>query len=104
MYTESYGICLSLSDLLCLVGESLVASMLLQMALFHSFLWLSSIPILVYSTGNSIQSPGINHNGEEYKKKNCVCVCAHVCVCLGHFAAQQKLAQYCKSTLIKNTC
>jgi len=33
----SYGICLSLSDLLHLVWESLVPSMLLQMALFYSF-------------------------------------------------------------------
>ena len=33
----SYGISLSLSDLLCLVWWSLGPSMLLQMALFHSF-------------------------------------------------------------------
>ena len=39
----SYGICLSLSDLLHLVWWSLVASLLLQMALFCSFLWLSSV-------------------------------------------------------------
>ena len=39
----SYGICLSLSDLLHLIWYSLVASTLLQMALFHSFWWLSSI-------------------------------------------------------------
>ena len=24
---------------------------------------------LLYSTGNHIQSPGINHNGKEYKKE-----------------------------------
>ena len=26
---------------------------------------------LLYSTGNYIQSPGINHNGKEYKKRMC---------------------------------
>ena len=36
---------LCFSDLLHLVWKSLVASMLLQMALFHSFLWLSSSPL-----------------------------------------------------------
>ena len=37
----------SLSDLLHLVTVSLGPCMLLQMALFHSFLWLSSIPLCV---------------------------------------------------------
>ena len=46
----SYGTCFSISDLLHLVWESLVPSMLLQMALFCSFLWLSSIPLCIYST------------------------------------------------------
>ena len=40
----SYGICLSLSDLLHLVCSSLGSSMLLPMEFFHSFLWPSSIP------------------------------------------------------------
>ena len=39
----SYGICLS--DSLHLIGESLVAFVLLQKALVHSFLWLGSIRI-----------------------------------------------------------
>ena len=43
----SYGICLSLSDLLHLVWESLVVSMLLQMALLCNFLWLISIPLCI---------------------------------------------------------
>ena len=43
----SYGICLSLSDLIHLVMISLIASMLLQVELFYSFLWLSSIPLCV---------------------------------------------------------
>ena len=33
--------------------------------------------VLLYSTENYIQHPGINHNGKEYEKE-CVCVC--VCV------------------------
>ena len=47
-----YDICLSLSDLFHLVWLALGSSMLLQMALFHSFfysfLWLSSIPLYIY--------------------------------------------------------
>ena len=53
----SYGICLSISDLLHLVRQCLVASMLLQMIVFYSFLWLSSILLCVY-----------------------ICVCVCVCV------------------------
>ena len=30
--------------------------------------------VLLYSTGNYIQSPGINHNGKEYKKNVYMCV------------------------------
>ena len=29
--------------------------------------------VLLYSTGEYIQYPGINHNGEEYKKE-CICM------------------------------
>ena len=43
---DSYVVCLSLSDLLHSVRESLVPSMLQQVALLCSFLWLSSIPHL----------------------------------------------------------
>ena len=39
----SYGLCLSLSDLLHLALSSLGPSVLLQMASFHSILWLSII-------------------------------------------------------------
>ena len=35
--------------------------------------------VLLYSTGNYIQYPVINHNGREYEKE-CVCVCVCVCV------------------------
>ena len=39
--------------------------------------WIKSKGLL-YSTGNYIQYPVINHNGKEYAE--CVCVC--VCVCI----------------------
>ena len=36
--------------------------------------------VLMYSTGNYIQSPGINHNGKEYKKKNVyMCITESLC-------------------------
>ena len=47
---KAYDICLFLSDLLHLVWQSLGPSMLLQMALFNSFLWLSSIPLYIFSS------------------------------------------------------
>ena len=43
---------LSLSNLLHLVWSSLGPSMLLQMALFHSFLWLSHIPLYICTTSS----------------------------------------------------
>ena len=52
MAVISYGICFSLCDLLCLVRWSPGPSMLLQMALFHSFLWLSNIPLYVCTTSS----------------------------------------------------
>ena len=45
-----WGIYLSLSDLLHLVWQSLDPSMLLGMAFFHSFLWLSNIPLYFWTT------------------------------------------------------
>ena len=45
-----YGICLSLYDLLHSLGPSLGPSVLLQMALCHSFLQLGSIPLYVHIT------------------------------------------------------
>ena len=35
--------------------------------------WINN-KVLLYSTGNYIQSPGINHNGKEYKKRMYICV------------------------------
>ena len=52
-YVISCGICLSRLDLLHSVWESLVPSMLLQMALFCSFLWLNSIPLCICTTSSS---------------------------------------------------
>ena len=46
----SCGICLYLSDLLHLVWESLVTSVLLQKPLFCYFFWLSSIPLCICTT------------------------------------------------------
>ena len=43
----SYSICLSLPDLFYLPQCPPSPSMLLQMAKFHSFLWLTSIPLCV---------------------------------------------------------
>ena len=45
-----HDICLSLSDFLHLVWQSLVLSMLLQMALFHYFLWLSKVSLYLCTT------------------------------------------------------
>ena len=47
----------------------------------------SNVPL--YSTGNYIQYPEIDHVGKEYKKES-------IYVSLSHFAIQQKLAQHCK--------
>ena len=44
----SYSICLSLSDLFHFAQHPPSPSMLLQMAKFHSFIWLSSISSCVY--------------------------------------------------------
>ena len=51
-----YDIYLSPSDLLHSVRESLGSSMMLQMALFHSFLWLSNIPLYI-CTSSSLPIP-----------------------------------------------
>ena len=35
--------------------------------------------VLLYSTGNYIQNPAINHNGKEYKKNLPICVTESLC-------------------------
>ena len=42
--------------------------------------WISN-EILLYSTGNYIESLMMEHDGEQSEKKN-VCVCVCVCVCV----------------------
>ena len=49
--------------------------------------WINS-KVLLYSTGNYVQYPVINHSRKEYKKLN-------------HFAVLQKLTQHCKSTILQ---
>ena len=57
--------------------------------------WINN-KVLMYSTGNYIQYPVINHNGKEYLKKG-----MSRCIELSHFAVQQGLAQHDKSTLLQ---
>ena len=45
----------------------------------------------VYSTGNYIQYPVVNHHGKEHEKE-----CIYI-----YFATQQKLTQHCKSTILQ---
>lgn len=55
--------------------------------------WISN-EVLLYNTGNSIQSLGIESDGRQYEKKNVYCVW------LGCYAVQQKLTQHCKSAIL----
>ena len=48
--------------------------------------------VLPYTTGNCIQSSGINHNGEEYKKRICVYK-------LSPCTAHQRRAPHCRSAI-----
>ena len=52
IYVLIYDICFSLSDLLHSVWQSLVPSMSQQMTQFHSFLWLSNIPLCICTTSS----------------------------------------------------
>ena len=51
--------------------------------------WISN-KVLLYSTGNCIQDPVINHYGKVYEKKS-VCVC--VCVCIISLVQSLSLVQ-----------
>ena len=55
--------------------------------------WINN-KVLLYSTGNYIQSPVINHNGKKYEKD-------YIYVGLSHFAVQQKLIQHCQSNILQ---
>ena len=52
IYVLAYSICFSLSVLLHSVGQSLGPSTSLQITQFHSFLWLSNIPLYVCATSS----------------------------------------------------
>ena len=56
--------------------------------------WMSN-EVLLYSTGNYIQSLGIEYGGRYYEKKN-ACICM-----IGSCAVQKKMIQHCKSTITK---
>ena len=65
-------------------GVSVLASVLPKNTQDWSPLeWINKI--LLYSTGNYIQSPGINHNGKEYFKKNVYMYQVGQKVCLGFY-------------------
>ena len=51
--------------------------------------WINN-KVPLYTTGNYIQYPVINHNGKEY-----------IYVHLNHFTVYQKLTQNCKSTMLQ---
>ena len=40
--------------------------------------WINS-KVLLYSTGNYIQYPVINHNGKEYEKNGYICITEPLC-------------------------
>ena len=39
--------------------------------------WINN-KVLLYSTGNYIQYPVINHNGKEFLKRMCVCIYIYI--------------------------
>ena len=55
--------------------------------------WINN-KVLLYSTGNYMQYPVINHNGKEYEKE-------YIYMYLNHFAVQQKSTEHCKSTILQ---
>ena len=57
--------------------------------------WISS-KVLLYSTGDYIQYPVLNHNGKEYEK-----VYVYMYIHMNHFPVQQKLTLHCKSTILQ---
>ena len=73
----SYDTCLSFSGWLHLVWSSLGPSVLLHMALFHSFSWLSNIPLYICTTssGRSILKLGKCN----FLKKFAACVLEDLC-------------------------
>ena len=54
--------------------------------------WINN-KILLYSTGNYIHSPGINHNGKEYEKVLYICITESLC-------CTADINTICKSTIV----
>ena len=76
---------------------------------FHNILWKNSNKpfgqhnikqisnkVLLYSAGNCIQFPVINHNGKEYTY---ICIHTYTYIYLNYFAILEK--QHCKSTILQ---
>ena len=53
--------------------------------------WINN-QVLLYSTGNYIQYPVVNHNGKEYEKEYKY---IYIYIKLNHFAVHWKLTQHC---------
>ena len=59
---------------------------------------------LLYNTWNSTQFSVMTYMGTESKKKSghmCIYINIYIYKKLIHFAVQQKLIQYCKSTILQ---
>ena len=54
------------------VGEGWTGSLGLGEANYYLHREWVNNKVLLYSTGNYIQSPGINHNGKEYFTEKCI--------------------------------
>ena len=65
--------------------------------LFH-IEWMDN-KVLLYSTGNYIQYPGINHNGKEYKKNVYICINESLC-----YTAEINTTVLINYTSIKKKC
>ena len=65
--------------------------------------WINS-KVLLYSTGNYIQYPVINHNGKGHKKE-CIYIYknkySYIYIYMNHFAVQKKVPQHYKSTILQ---
>ena len=54
--------------------------------------WINNT-VLLYSIGNYIQYPVINHSRKEYEKG------IYIYIKLNYFAGHQKVTEYCKTTI-----
>ena len=59
------------------MGEGWIGN--LELANANSYIkWINN-KVLLYSTGNYIQYPVINHNGNKYKKES-IYICVYICI------------------------